>query len=111
MEAALLEFPVLQGAIAAIEVKAARTAKDTTLLSLLMQAGENAVIAAASPALAQHGWRFVAPIADASLVEPQAGMVVDDGAVETARRVMEGVGESLGIPVRVKVEHRPRGCT
>ena len=64
MEEALLEFAPLASCVVAIREKA-RGGKPTTLLSLLMQAVENAVITESAQSLELHGWRLVAPISDA----------------------------------------------
>jgi len=105
MEEALLEFAPLAPCVAAIREKA-RGGKPTTLLSLLMQAAENAVITASAQSLEPHGWRLVAPISDAVLLQPTSTPCAPE-ACEAARRLMENVAEGMGVRASVKVEHVP----
>jgi hypothetical protein len=103
METALREFAPLSSIVDAIEAKARKSGKETTLLSLLMQATENAVIVASIPRLAALGWACVGVISDAVLLE--GGPVQE--APEVARKAMEDVGAAMDVPLRVKIDHVP----
>ena len=106
MEAALLEFAPIAGVIDAIRAKAEKSGKASTLLALLMQACENAVIVASIPRLAELGWAAVGVISDALLLEAhRTGL--DESAAEAARREMQDVGRGLGILIQVKIDHAP----
>jgi hypothetical protein len=103
MEEALLNWPPLASLTGRIKAKAEQSGKGATLLSLLMQSAENLILETAIPHLRASGWSFVAPVGDASLLEPtRSGLDCNAAAaivVEAAR--------SLGVDVKVKVEHTP----
>ena len=70
MTEALLAFAPIAGHVEIIKDKALNSGKDTTLLSLLMQAVEQRLVEAAIEVLNPLGWLFVVPVSDAILLRP-----------------------------------------
>ena len=73
-----------------------------TLLSLLMQAGETAVIHTAMPRQAEMGWACAAVIADAVYFVRSRGDAAEE---RDAADAMEAVARGMAVMLRVKVEH------
>lgn len=112
MTTALLEFEPVRPTAAAIQEKAAASGKTTTLLSLLMQEAEKAVIVRAIADLHKVGWETVGEVNDAILLRHAKGSFATasdaTNAANAARETMEGAGRAMGIPLVVKVDHLPR---
>jgi hypothetical protein len=102
MEEALLAFAPLASFAQAIRAKADASSNAATRLSLLMQAGETAVVRAAIPALDAKGWACAAVVADAVYFVRARSDAVDARAAADA---MEAVACDMGVALRVKVEH------
>ena len=113
MTNALLEFSPIASYVDAIRDKAMESNKDTTLLSLLMQAVEQAIIERGIEALETTGWQFVVPISDAVLLSPTSDSLRTLEACEAARVAMEAAAREVlgGVGVKVKVDHFPTGVT
>ncbi|MDA9603572.1 hypothetical protein N9S30_00290 [bacterium] len=109
MTNALLEFAPIGNYVDAIRDKAMQSNKDTTLLSLLMQAVEQQIIEAGIDALDRLGWAFVVPISDAVLVRATTPELFNPGACERARCAMQHAARGLlgGLEVKIKIEHAP----
>jgi hypothetical protein len=112
MTMALLEFEPVRPTAAAIQEKAAASGKTTTLLSLLMQEAEKAVIVRTIAELDKVGWATVGEVNDAILLRHTQGSFATasdaKNAANVARETMEGAGRAMGIPLVVKVDHLPR---
>ena len=113
MTNALLEFSPIASYVDAIRDKAMESNKDTTLLSLLMQAVEQAIIERGIEALETTGWQFVVPISDAVLLSPTSDSLRTPAACEAARVAMEAASKQVlgGVGVKVKIDHFPTGVT
>ena len=111
MTNALLDFAPISCYVDAIRDKAMESNKDTTLLSLLMQAVEQAIIERGIEALEKIGWQFVVPISDAVLLSPTSDSLRTPAACEAARVAMEASARELlgSVGVKVKVDHFPTG--
>lgn len=109
MTNALLEFAPIGNYVDVIRDKAMQSRKDTTLLSLLMQAVEQQIIEAGVDALDRLGWAFVVPISDAVLVKATTPELLNPDACERARRAMQHAACDLlgGLEVKVKIDHMP----
>lgn len=107
METAMREDAAVNGATALALIER-KVTKGTSMLSLLMQRAENAVLEAAIPRLEALGWSFVAPTGDALFLERSDDSVCDDDRLEGARQEMERAAEDMGVSIRVKIDHRPR---
>ena len=111
MTEALLAFSPIAGHVEFIKEKALNSEKDTTLLSLLMQAVEQRIVEEAIKALKPLGWQFEVPISDAILLRPLNPSLLNNEACERARVTFEGASRKLlgRIGVKVKIEHYPTG--
>ena len=109
MTNALLEFAPIGNYVDGIRDKAMQSNKNTTLLSLLMQAVEQQVIEAGIDKLADLGWTFVVPIADAVLVRATTPELMNPDSCECARRTIQQAARDIlgGVDVTIKIDHMP----
>jgi len=108
MTNALLEFAPISNYVDGIREKAMQSNKNTTLLSLLMQAVEQQVIEAGVDKLIDMGWTFVVPIADAILMRATTAELNPESC-ERARSAMQKAARDIlgGLDVTIKIDHMP----
>ena len=108
MTTALLEFAPISNYVDGIRDKAMQSNKNTTLLSLLMQATEQQVIEAGIDKLTDMGWTFVVAISDAVLVRATTAELNPESC-ERARVAMQQAARDIlgGVNVTIKIDHMP----